>query len=180
MGKPSGYDALAAGNIWQNRVAEAWAAEGYEVQVGWGHNQPDIVLPIAEVVPPAVVSVKTFFLVPSSQRYGPEGKHSYASGRTIYRREVIAEINYALTNGAYMLILTVINQRNGVAEHVLLNPKTFQAYATSQRLNDDSGDTELVIWDLDTPVWLEENKELGWERITNPHFDSEGQQIDYD
>jgi len=179
LGESSGYDALAAGNIWQFRTGERYREEGWDPQLGWGHSQPDIVLPIGNGRPPIVISAKSFYLVKSNQRYGLDGRHSHASTRTIYRREVAAEINYALTNGAYVLVLTVINQRNGVAEHAMIDPRAFQSYTTSQRLNDDSWDKELVILDFEWVVWLEANKQLGWERVCNPHFDSEGRQTDY-
>jgi hypothetical protein len=177
LGKPSGYDALAQGVVWQNRVAEEWKAAGFEVSVGWGHDQPDIALSFPEGVPPVVVSVKTFNLVPSNLRYGRDGRHSYASARTITRKDVIAEIAYALSNRAYTVILTVVNQRNGVAEHVELDPTTFSQYTTSQRLNDDNGEREYTINDLMNPATQEASEGQGWTRITNPRFDSKGQQI---
>jgi hypothetical protein len=175
--RPSGYDALANGLVWQNRIAEEWKAEGHQVTLGWGHDQPDIVLSFPYGLPPVLVSVKTFNLVPSNMRYGEDGRHSYASARTIRRKDVIAEIAYALSNPTYAVILTVVNQRNGVAEHVELDPTTFRQYTTSQRLNDDSAEKEYAIWDLRSPVILEVNEALGWKKIINPHFDSEGQQI---
>jgi hypothetical protein len=182
LGEPSGYGALAAGNIWQNKVAEKWKAEGYDIWVGWGHDQPDIVLtfpdPKDQSHPPrAVVSVKSYSLVPSPYRYGEDGRHSHASCRTIYREDVLPELNYAIEDGLHEVVLTIVNQRNGVAEHVLLVPQKFSKYTTSQRLNDDSGDRELVLWDLIWPVVLDYDREAGWERVENPKFDSQGYQI---
>ena len=176
--RPSGYDALANGVVWQNRIGEEYKIEGHQVSLGWGHNQPDIVLSFPYGLPPVLVSVKTFNLVSSSMRYGDGGRHSYASARTISRKDVIAEIAYALSNPTYAVILTVVNQRNGIAEHLILDPLTFQQYTTSQKLNDDSAEKEYAIWDLRSPVILEVNETLGWKRITNPHFDSTGRQID--
>ncbi len=158
-------------------MAEEWKADGFQVSVGWGHDEPDIVLRFPNDIPPVVVSVKTFNLVPSNQRYGKDGRHSYASARTITRKDVIAEVAYALSVKAYTVILTVVNQRNGVAEHVELDPTTFSQYTTSQRLNDDNGEREYTITDLMNPSTLEESTGQGWTRITNPQFDEEGQQI---
>ncbi len=151
----------------QSKVAEEYKAEGHHVSVGWGHNQPDIVLEFPYGLPPIVISVKSFKLVQSNMRYGEDGRHSYASARTIKRKDVIAEMTYALSTKAYTVILTVINQRNEVAEHVELDPATFSQYTTSQRLNDDNGKKEFVL-DLSNEVTLEENKELGWARDSNP------------
>lgn len=179
LSKPSGYDALAQGVVWQNRIAEEWKAEGHEVSVGWGHSQPDIVLGFPYGLPPVVVSVKTFNLFPSTMRYGEEGRHSFASTRTIGRKDVIAELIYAQSVGAYTVILTVVNQRNGVVEHAELDLATFTQYATSQRLNDDRGERVYTITDLRNPERLDGNARQGWTRIANPRFDNEGQQIDY-
>jgi hypothetical protein len=174
LGNPSGYDALAAGNIWQNRIAEDWLACGFPVETHYGHGEPDIAVYFPESFPPhyhlrsrilRVVSSKALYLVPSKMRYGPEGKHSYATTRPIYRRDVVPEINYALANDAYGVVLTVVNIRNGVAEHAELDPKTFQVYNTSQRLNEDDRIKEYVP-DLQSGSILEEDKEMGWTRIT--------------
>ncbi len=64
------------------------------------------------------------------------------------------------------LILTVVNLRNGVAENVELNPKTFQLYTTSQRLNDDNVVKEYVLNVFGANV-LDEDKQMGWTRMTD-------------
>lgn len=178
MGRPSGYDALAAGAIWQNKVVEAYRDSGVEVLVGWGHDQPDIVIPLPGPIPPVIIAVKSFTLVPSNQRRGADGRLSNASSRTVTRADVSAEVNYALLSKAARLILTIVNQRNGVCEHADLDYETFAYYSTSQRLNDDeSGDREYAIWDPSDVVTLETNRQQGWARIQNPKFNQKGEQI---
>lgn len=163
--RTSGYDALAQGVMWQSRIAEEWQAEGFPVQLGWGHDQPDIVLGPPHGLPPVIVSVKTYNLRPSSMCYGDDGRHSFASARTITRQDVVAEIDYAIAHRAYMVILTVVNQRNGIAEHIELDPATFTRYATSQSLNDDSAPRAYIVRDLHSLEVLEVNEKLGWKRI---------------
>lgn len=64
-----------------------------------------------------------------------------------------------------MVILTVVNQRNGIAEHIELDPAAFVRYATSQSLNDDSAPRAYIVRDLHSLEVLEVNEKLGWKRI---------------
>lgn len=190
MGKPSGYDALAQGVVWQQRVTDRWRELGFQVRSYWGHNEPDLVVDlecIGEALelfpngyPKVIVSVKTFYLVPSSERRGPDGRLSYASARTVSRKDVQAELGYAQSNyvldreGKYLfgpLFLTIVNTRNETVEHVSLNPWTFQGYTTSQRLNLDDWEKELSVIDIFDPRTLEENQSQGWRRVENPQYD---------
>jgi hypothetical protein len=149
-------------------VAEAWRTAGFEVELGWSHDSPDVVL---HSNPPVTISVKSFNLVPSSMRYGSDGRHSFASARTIYRKDVEAEIGYYWSVGWGILLLTVINQRNGTAEHIELNPLDFKYYTTSQALNNDNGEKDLVVLNVKNPHYVAESEELGWWRITNRSTD---------
>lgn len=174
--KPSGYDALARGNIWQARIADAWGDLGWGVQVGWGHDEPDIVTfsPTAflddapeKLVEPfgvvnQVVSVKTFHLVPSGERFDQTGKHSWAVARTIYRKDVLPEINFALSHGLNFVLLTIVNTRNEIVEHIEVDCGSFQRYTTSQQLNDDS---RQKVYTIQNASQTEEDTQLGWRRL---------------
>ncbi len=176
--RPDGYRSIAEGAIWQQRVVDAYKEDGYpDVWVGWSHDQPDLVIFIPDV-PPIVIAVKSFTLVPSAERRGPDGRLSYASARTVTREHVAPEINYSLQAKAALCVLTVINQRNGVAEHIELHPEVFTSYTTSQRLNDNRGNRNLAIWDFADVVALERNDQQGWLRIANPNLEEQEEQTD--
>ncbi len=171
--KPRGYDGLARGNVWQQRIANVWKDLGFGVWVGWGHDEPDIVtftdVMLADDPPERlveaygvvnhVVSVKTFHFVPSDQRFDEEGRHCWAVARTLYRKDVLAEVNYALSHRIGSVLLTIVNTRNEVAEHVELDCNSFQRYTTSQLLNNGNGPKEYT---LRNAVQVEEDTTLGW------------------
>ena len=159
---PDGYRALAEGAVWQQRVADAWGALGCQTKIGWGHDEADVILledaelntvdsHTGEPYPQerymdgffisGVVSVKTFTLVPSAQRYGANGEIAFASSRTIKRKDVLPELEFGEAHSVDCVILTVINSRSGAAEHVKMYPfpiprfcEAFDHYSTSSRL----------------------------------------------
>jgi hypothetical protein len=133
--------------------------------------------------PKVIVSVKTLYLVPSSERHGPDGRLSYASARYVSRSDVQAELNYAQSNyvldkeGKYLfgpLFLTIVNTRNQTVEHVWPNTSSFQGYTTSQRLNQDDWEKELAVIVFFDPRTLEENRSQVWKRVENPQYDPVG------
>jgi hypothetical protein len=132
---PDGTRSREIGFQWQGRVADEIEKEGYRCIQGYGKEEPDIVIYGDETltVPLKVVSVKTFFLVPSSDRFafGDEELEAVAgsvaplssgsekrrrqvasSGRRILRSDVEPELA-AARELAVPCELVVVNQGNG-------------------------------------------------------------------
>jgi hypothetical protein len=132
---PDGTRSREIGFQWQGRVADEIEKDGYHCAQGYGKEEPDIIVyeDIAMATPLKVVSVKTFFLVPSSDRFafGDEELEAVAgsvaplssgrekrrrqvasSGRRILRSDVEPELA-AARELAVPCELVVVNQRNG-------------------------------------------------------------------
>jgi hypothetical protein len=134
---PDGTRAREVGFQWQGKIADSIEAQGYHVVQGYGKEEPDIVVyeDAAFSHPLKVVSVKTFFLVPYSERMAmgedeldgvtalvspllEEGlkkkraKHTANSGRRILRSDIAPELDAAHSLGV-ACELVVVNQADG-------------------------------------------------------------------
>jgi len=93
--------------------------------------------------------VKTFNLVPSAQKNNTNGRHVGVRSRTITRKDVLPEINFVIQGRISTVLLTIVNLRNNVAEHIVIfaykdwEHEEFQSYSTSQALNDENGQNTL-------------------------------------
>lgn len=152
--KPDGYEALAKGILIQQQIADEYKKQGYIVECKFGDKEPDIILYEDEnkTKPIKVVSVKSFYLVPSNQRWTatplPDGsngrRQGFATTRMVYRRDILPEIEYALEHNV-PLELVLVNQRNMKRETIVLEGmmlKNFQKIASSQKLNQDKKEEE--------------------------------------
>lgn len=106
-----------------------------------------------------IVSVKCFTLVASNQRYSTEGTASNAVARTITRKDVLPEIQAARSYGMCEVLLTIINLRNGIAEHAIIYTPTFQKYTTTQYLNNDSNPRHYALTGIAVENW---NQQMGY------------------
>ncbi|MBC7091027.1 MAG: hypothetical protein H5T50_03845 [Nitrososphaeria archaeon] len=156
--KPDGYEALAKGIIIQQQIADEYKKQGYIVECNFGDKEPDIILYADEnkTKPIKVVSVKSFYLVPSNQRWtatplpssssfsgGVVRRQGFATTRMVYRRDLAPEISFALQYNV-PLELVIVNQRNMKRQVIVLEGEKlrgFQSIASSQELNKDE-DTE--------------------------------------
>jgi hypothetical protein len=134
---PDGTRSREIGFQWQGRVADEIEKDGYSCVQGYGKEEPDIVVyeDAAHERPLKVVSVKSFFLVPYSERMafgeddleavagavapfspqeGSRGKRRQvaSSGRRILRSDIEPELQ-AARGLAVPCELVVVNQRNG-------------------------------------------------------------------
>jgi ABC-type lipoprotein export system ATPase subunit/predicted GNAT family N-acyltransferase len=155
---PKGREAQARGHQVQGAIAQEYRDKGLFVRDLYEEGDPDIVLYGNKemTIPTKVISVKAFYLVPSWMRYtsevaeGPvtsavtpfssetseeEKKMRHAVARTIYRRDVAPELDYAVAKGV-PCELVVVNLRNSKRESITID-SSFQYYTTSQELNRD-------------------------------------------
>jgi hypothetical protein len=147
-----GYEALVIGHLWQHKAVCDLEAEGNYCKEAWGERDPDIIVYADEGLskPLKVVSVKAYYLVPAKDRWtftpplaggglGGEGqavrRHSGASGRTIYRKDIQPEINASRILGV-PCELWVYNIRNGRGERVEIQDG-FERYAAGREISED-------------------------------------------
>jgi ABC-type lipoprotein export system ATPase subunit/GNAT superfamily N-acetyltransferase len=150
--KPDGYDALAKGVLIQQQIADEYRKQGYTVECNFGHDQPDIILYEDEnkTKPIKVISVKSYYLVPSNQRWTatplPSGevvwKSGFANARTVYRKDVLPELSYAINYGIECELI-VVNLRNGRRWSIRLD-KDFEKVTTPAWLSKDRAEEEEV------------------------------------
>jgi hypothetical protein len=132
---PDGTRSREVGFQWQGRITDEIEKEGYYCTQGYGKEEPDIIVyeDMTMATPLKVVSVKTFFLVPSSDRFAFGGeeleavagsvaplssgrekrrKQVASSGRRVLRSDVEPELA-AARELAVPCELVVVNQGNG-------------------------------------------------------------------
>jgi hypothetical protein len=79
--EPNGYEAIANGMIVQNDIARQYQTQGYFTRLGWMRNEPDIIVyqDAEQTKPLKVVSVKSFWLVASKDRWSSNSVAPFSS-----------------------------------------------------------------------------------------------------